>query len=99
MGPTHTSVPALPPERRHVLVLVSDVGRDGCPPTCAVGYLRIWSSGPFFVVPGVAHTKVTHWADCLGNDFATPILLTERGERWQATNGKWGESPSKDSAR
>lgn len=83
----------LPSERRHVLLLVSDAGRDGCPPTVAVGYLRIHSGGPFFVVPGVAHTKVSHWADCLGDDFYTPVVLNKHGQRWQLTNGKWGEVP------
>lgn len=82
--------PDLPPERRNVLVLVSDMGREGCPPTVAAAYLRIHSGGPFFVVPGVAHTRVTHYADCLGDDFATPVVLNKHGQQWQMTNGKWG---------
>ncbi len=42
--------------------------------TVAVGYLRIHSDGPFFVVPGVPHkdAEITHWADCLGDDFTAP---------------------------
>lgn len=43
--------------------------------TVAVGYIRIHSNGPFFVVPGVPHKdeEITHWADCLGDDFAAPL--------------------------
>jgi len=42
--------------------------------TVAIGYLRIHSDGPFFVVPGVPHkdNEITHWADCLGDDFTAP---------------------------
>lgn len=42
-------------------------------PTVAVGYLRIHSSGPFWVVPGVGG-PVTHWCDCLGDDFTAPEI-------------------------
>ena len=43
--------------------------------TVAVGYIRIHSGGPFFVVPGVPHKdeEITHWADCLGDDFTAPL--------------------------
>lgn len=43
--------------------------------TVAVGYIRIHSGGPFFVVPGVPHKdeEITHWADCLGDDFIAPL--------------------------
>jgi hypothetical protein len=43
--------------------------------TIAVGYIRIHSGGPFFVVPGVPHKdeEITHWADCLGDDFTAPL--------------------------
>ena len=42
--------------------------------TVAVGYIRVHSDGPFFVVPGVPHKdeEITHWADCLGDDFSAP---------------------------
>jgi hypothetical protein len=42
--------------------------------TVAVGYIRVHSGGPFFVVPGVPHKdeEITHWADCLGDDFTAP---------------------------
>lgn len=42
--------------------------------TVAVGYIRVHSGGPFFVVPGVPHKdeQITHWADCLGDDFTAP---------------------------
>lgn len=43
--------------------------------TVAVGYIRVHSGGPFFVVAGVEHKdeEITHWADCLGDDFAAPL--------------------------
>ena len=80
----------LPAERRHVLLLLAEQPDKGLPASCAVGYMRIHSHGPFFVIPGIGG-KVTHWADCLGDDFKTPILSTKSGQRWQLTNGKWGE--------
>lgn len=73
----------LPKERKYVLVQMGpteplqgeSAGSYGLPPRVAVGYLR-YSAGdkncPFFVVPGVAHTVVTHWCDCLGYNFAAP---------------------------
>ena len=61
----------LPLERRCVLVKIdSDVNEVG---GVAVGYLRIHSDGPFFVcsaIPG--RWTVTHWCDCLGDDFVVP---------------------------
>ena len=52
--------------------------------TVAVGYIRIHSDGPFFVVPGVPHKdeEITHWADCLGDNFAAPAWSSNqvRGE-------------------
>lgn len=59
-----------------------DFGRPGDDPsfkdtasTVAVGCIRIHSDGPFFVVPGVEHKdeQITHWADCLGDNFAAPL--------------------------
>lgn len=56
----------LPPERRYVLVQTEE--RDCGSPAVAVGWLRIHSEGPFFVVPGIGG-NVTHYCDCLGDDF------------------------------
>jgi len=72
----------LPLERRYVLVQIER--DDDLPPSVAVGYLRLWSDGPFFVVPGFArpsyHTLggcrpflVTHWCDSLGDNFGAPL--------------------------
>ena len=77
--------PVLPPERRKVLVAIagSDEGTPCGPgggllkydaPAVAVGYLRIHSDGPFFVVPGFGRKfRVTHWCDALGDDFNAPV--------------------------
>jgi hypothetical protein len=81
----------LPPERRLVLVMIQErpghLGKDAA--TVAVGYIRIHSNGPFFVVPGVPHKDehITHYNDCLGDDFKAPLWLCEqvKGElkrRW-----------------
>lgn len=61
----------LPRERKQCLVLVGwrKKGDDMLPPTLAVGWVRR-SSKPVFVVPGVGG-PVTHYADCLGDDFPT----------------------------
>jgi hypothetical protein len=65
----------MPKERRCVLVAIDT--RDGCSAGTMVGYLR-YAAGdkksPYFVIPGQAGPKftVTHWADCLGNDFDSP---------------------------
>lgn len=70
----------LPPERRYVLVQCAEQPEIGMPPCVAVGYLR-YAAGdiesPYFVMPGVGgigHRKtVTHWCDCLGDDFTAPL--------------------------
>lgn len=62
----------LPTERRYVLCQIAAKADKGLPPAVAVGYLRYWSSGPFFVVPGVGG-DVTHYCDCLGDDFIAPL--------------------------
>lgn len=60
-----------PAERRILLVAIAGDGPHA--PSVAVGYLRIHSGGPFFVVPGFGRTfQVTHWADVLGDDFHSP---------------------------
>ncbi len=59
--------------------------------TVAVGYIRIHSGGPFFVVPGVPHKdeEITHWCDCLGDDFAAPHWQSKQvcGEPRRQWNG------------
>lgn len=82
----------LPKERRYCLVITAEQPDKGTPSGVAVGYIRIWSDGPWWVIPGIGGT-VTHYADCLGDDFATPVLMNHHGNRWQLTNGKWGEEP------
>lgn len=72
----------LPPERRSVLVQVAERpalfgGHGRLPPTVAVGYLRVHSDGPFWVVPGVGG-PVTHWCDCLGDDFHAPMIRVDQ---------------------
>ena len=62
--------PLLPPERRYVLVQVGE--REGQRPSVHVGWLRVHSDGPFFVVPG-GGGPVTHFCDCLGDDFYAPL--------------------------
>lgn len=48
--------------------------------TVAVGYIRVHSGGPFFVVPGVEHRdeEITHWADCLGDNFTAPLWQSKQ---------------------
>ena len=43
-------------------------GLSGLPAAVAVGYLKWWSDGPFWVIPGVGGT-VTRYADCLPDDL------------------------------
>lgn len=67
----------LPPKRRCVLVQIAS--REHLPPCVAVGYLQIWGTdeapNPWFVVPGMGGPKftVTHWCDCLGDNFHAPL--------------------------
>lgn len=72
----------LPPERRYVLVAIAP-GNVEPPSTVpshvasvAVGYLKFAAGcrdSPYFVVPGFGRSfVVTHWADCLGDDFYSP---------------------------
>jgi hypothetical protein len=65
----------LPPERRYVLVHIGERPIQGInmPPAVGVGYLRIWSGGPWFVIPGMGGDwTVTHYCDCLGDNFEVP---------------------------
>lgn len=66
----------LPYERRYVLVQIAGDDSLGMPPSVAVGYLRFASDDvtPYFVVPGFGRRfTVTHWNDCLGDQFAAPL--------------------------
>lgn len=103
----YTKKGKLPLERRNVLVMIekrqSEICRlsrkePGADPdfkdvaaTVAVGYIRVHSGGPFFVVPGVPHKdeEITHWADCLGDDFAAPAWQSKQvcGEPRRQWNG------------
>lgn len=59
-------VDAVPPGSGH---------RDsGMPVTVAVGYWKDkGSDGAYWVIPGVGtRVGITHFADCLGDDFAAP---------------------------
>lgn len=61
-------------ERRYVLLQVAGDDSLGMPPSVAVGYLRVWSNGPWWVIPGFGRDFiVTHYADCLGDDFQAPL--------------------------
>ena len=73
----------LPLERRSVLVMIRAAESEydgqkqiypGHAAIVAVGYIRVHSDGPFFVVPGVPHRdeEITHGADCLGDNFDAP---------------------------
>lgn len=68
----------LPPERRYVILQFAPrepVGRWAAP-AVVIGYLRHGSEGPYFVAPGCAGPvpfRVTHWNDCLGDEFKPPL--------------------------
>lgn len=63
-----------PIERRCVLVQFAGDDAKGIAPGVAVGYTKMYSDGPFFVTPGVTqHGGITHFCDCLGNDFRAPL--------------------------
>lgn len=70
----------LPPERRMVLVQIGPTDSEA--PCVAVGYMKFAAGdgdSPGFIVPGARpHFVVTHWADCLGDDFTAPL--------WKMTN-------------
>ncbi len=65
----------LPKERRYVLVMVEQ-GANGTSSTVCVAWLRRHSGrNNFFVTPGIHRNdrKVTHWCDCLGDNFHAPL--------------------------
>lgn len=78
----------LPPERRLVLVQIAPRPYEGYPAAVAVGYLRIWSRGPWFVIPGVGG-DVTAWCDCLGDDFKPPCWNFLRGNQTYRKPAVW----------
>lgn len=64
-----------PPLYRLVLVCTAEQPEKGLPPGVAVGYRKDIAGdkqSPFFVIPGVGG-EVTHWCDCLGDDFDAPV--------------------------
>lgn len=71
----------LPKERRFVLCQIEKrmIDHMEMPPAVSVGYMRVWSTGPWFVIPGMGGKfVVTHYCDCLGDDFEAPL--------WRAGN-------------
>lgn len=69
----------LPPERRYVFVQTAASDNGGSPPCVAVGYLRIHSDGPFFVIPGIGRKfTVTHFSDTLGDNFYAPLWAAKQ---------------------
>lgn len=73
----------LPPERHMVLVQID--GGIGEAPAVGVGYLKFAAGDrdcPYFVVPGARENfVVTHWADCLGDDFTAPLWKMTQSTR------------------
>ena len=73
----------LPPGRRDVLVQLAAEENLGLPPAVVVGYLRDAAGckdSPQFITPGVGGRLriITHWCDCLGDEFNAPL--------WKNTN-------------
>ena len=64
----------LPPERKMCLVCF-EPGNEvlGQVNGVCAGYLRYYSGGPFWVTHGVSRGRITHYADCLPEDFAQNI--------------------------
>jgi hypothetical protein len=66
-----------PKEKRYVLVQIASDREKGAASSVAVGYLKYAAgdmSCPYFVVPGFGRAfTVTHWCDCLGDDFKAPL--------------------------
>ena len=67
----------LPTPRRMVLVQIDRNEDEGAAPCVAVGYVKLAAGeedSPYFVVPGArSGFVVSHWADCLGDDFEAPL--------------------------
>ena len=67
---------SLPKERKLCLVCIGarETNGMGLPPGVAVGYLRFYSNNhTFWVLPGIEHEEVTHYCDCLPDDFGKTI--------------------------
>lgn len=66
---------ALPPERKPVLLKLSAIplpsSQPSEPESVVLGYLRIWSNGPWWVTPGFdrGNRAVLAWRDCLPDDM------------------------------
>jgi hypothetical protein len=69
----------LPPERRYVMIQIDEERATGSAPAVGVGYLRFAAGdlrSPQFIVPGARRGfRVTHWADCLGDDWSAPLWV------------------------
>lgn len=69
----------LPEEHRYVLLQLDEHEGAAMPPAVVVGYLRFAAGrrdSPKFIHPGAggnALRTITHWADCLGDDFSAPL--------------------------
>ena len=88
----------LPQERRFVLVQIDKNDSKGMPPSVAVGYLRYAAgdkSCPFFVIPGHgrASDPITHWCDCLGDEFHAPGWLAKQIDMPAGVRRRRWESP------
>ncbi len=59
------------PWGRIVLLCIESDEDSGLPGSVIVGYCKNYSDGPFYIMPGVGRRerKITHFCDCLGNDF------------------------------
>jgi len=69
-----------PPIYRLVLVATAPQPDKGYPAGVAVGYRKNAAgdkSCPYFVIPGIGG-EVTHWCDCLGDEFKTPCWKMEQ---------------------
>jgi hypothetical protein len=67
-----------PPLRRVMLLQIEADPNSGVPACVVAGYLKRWSEGGIYhVIPGVdlgnTQRNVTHYSDCLGDDFQCPL--------------------------
>lgn len=74
-----------PPERRYVLVRIEgedgphSLGPNNVDNAVMVGWSRDGTDHWFFVIPAAPLPHlVTHWCDCLGDDFAPPSWIKQR---------------------
>jgi len=65
--------PGLPKKYRLCLVRIAAKEAEGLPVAIAVGYIKRGCQGAYWVIPGVGG-DVTHYADCLGDDFPDRMM-------------------------